>query len=153
MKKLFAILAVLVLFGTYAWAAPAIILWSDDAQNNFQANVFCQPSLTGSNDVGLGNFFINTSFSGSEAITFTLKGGQGANTNPQTFDVDFSESATTGISSYTGSWDWDEDDNVILQGTDCEQTKTFTYTLTAATFIATGQQQVTVKVTATLSNY
>lgn len=58
MKKLYAILALVVLTSVIAWSAP--VNQSITLTNNagkYTANIFCLPSLTGGASITLGNFF------------------------------------------------------------------------------------------------
>jgi hypothetical protein len=151
MKKLFAILAVLVLFGTYAWAAPVGELsWDGHATNNFQAYVVCQPTLTGVNDIDLGDFFDEETWEGEESLTFTLTGGATEGTD-QVFKITYIEEPDDDFIVIDGSWDA-EPATVNITGS-CGSEKTFTYTLKKAKFTATGHLKLKVGISAELTAY
>ncbi|MCX7735540.1 MAG: hypothetical protein N2319_02400 [Candidatus Kapabacteria bacterium] len=151
MKKLFAILAVLVLFGTAAWAqAVGQLDWSDEATNDYKAYVVCQPELSPATDIVLGDFFINQEWTGSESMTFTLTGGATEGTD-QVFAITYIEIPEAGFVVDDGKW-LEKLTEVNITGS-CGAQKTFTYTLKKAHFTATGNLTLTVGIEAELTSY
>jgi hypothetical protein len=78
MKKLFAILAVVVMTSIFAFAAP--ISQSTTLTNNagvYTANIYCLPTLAGGSSIVLGNFFTgqsNVNVSSASPQTYNVNG-------------------------------------------------------------------------------
>jgi hypothetical protein len=100
MKKLFAILAVLVLFGTYAWATGEVV-------NDFQVTVTCPgPSLTGSDESMTPTSFVAGVTTADLGYgEWTLTGQNSVSYNLYYKKTDFADAAKiTYTDTWTGFW-------------------------------------------------